>query len=356
MHHVASKYRFVLLSLVALSSPASCREETPAPASGADTQTGSGAHPVTTEGDGMATRGSGVESASACLPTSGEIGGWVVRQPPRVLLAGDLSSALLPSEAERLAYFRVLSVVTAAYAPFGNDRDASVAQVLIVVMETPFDALAFLTCRADDGERLDFGAGGEARLVRADGYHLHAWRGTHYLHVSTRSPDAAVRESLKQFSARVYGCLSAKEAPALAGVVPGGDPGPDRVWLARDIRALPATAQELFAFSNVRRVCEVLGLDDTTQVCVARYVEPSARGPNVVWVVRYETPKGAYDAHARYTRYLNRGEDRETLSTSLLPPHGPFLIGTWTAEEEAIQYVLPRITRHLPIQDTVGGT
>jgi hypothetical protein len=50
----------------------------------------------------------------------------------------------------------------------------------------------------------------------------------------------------------------------------------------------------------------------------------------------------------RYTRFLADRKDPTAQSTNLLPPHGPYLIGTWTAEEESIQYVMPRIDKLLP--------
>jgi len=65
--------------------------------------------------------------------------------------------------------------------------------------------------------------------------------------------------------------------------------------------------------------------------------------------VRYPSEQAAADAYARYSRRLEEAMSGSPWQSTLLsPPHGVFLIGTWTAEEESIQYMMPRIEELLP--------
>ena len=50
----------------------------------------------------------------------------------------------------------------------------------------------------------------------------------------------------------------------------------------------------------------------------------------------------------RYRAHLDRSTDPAAADTMLAMPKGRYLIGTWSAEEESISRLLPRIRQRLP--------
>jgi hypothetical protein len=96
------------------------------------------------------------------------------------------------------------------------------------------------------------------------------------------------------------------------------------------------------------RLSSILGLGPETLMAISQYDVPQGRRPDTVWLIRYPTPEAARDAQARYVRLLESDTSGHARSTSVLDPHGRFLAGTWSAEEESLIFVLPRVVQLLP--------
>lgn len=284
--------------------------------------------------------------APACLPASGAVAGWRKSEPIRVFLTGELVGAVTPSEVLRLSHFRVLSAATCAYAMKHSSGAEHHAQVLVVETETPEDAYGILTCQADAKEVLK--VGGETRVVRGDGYHLHGWQGRNYVRLSMISNDAELTEQVIRLMIHITGRIGREDRPALMDAMPDDSELLEHRWLVRHLGSLPLSAFEFTRAPDAAAISKLLGLGETTLMCVGKYRVPDGQGPNVVWLVQYPTNKMAYEAHARYMQHLSRQKDDSSLSTNLLPPHGAFVVGTWTAEEESMQYMMPRIAKLLP--------
>lgn len=286
-------------------------------------------------------------SAPACLPKSGAITGWTKTEPVRVVMAGELAGAVTPSEAIRLSYFRVLSAATAAYKTTDTEGAERPARVLYVETETPQDAYGIMCCQSDSAETLK--VGGETRVERADGFHLHSWQGKSYIRVSTTAVDTETTEQVIRLMFYITGQLKREDRPLLLDAVPADANLLKARWLVRHLGSLPLKAFDFPHAPDAGKMSNLLGLDETTLACVAHYDVPNGRGtPNVIWVVQYATAKSAYDAHARLSKALDSTNDASLLATNILPPHGAYLVGTWTAEEESIQYMLPRVAKLLP--------
>jgi hypothetical protein len=80
---------------------------------------------------------------------------------------------------------------------------------------------------------------------------------------------------------------------------------------------------------------------------IAAYRVRGAARPNLVWVVRYDSPDEARKAYDRYQGFLEKATDRQSASTMVLKPSGRYLLGTWTAEEESLGPVLPKLKSNL---------
>ncbi len=285
-------------------------------------------------------------NAPACLPASDAVPGWKKTEPIRVFMTGELAGAVTPAEVVQLGYFRVLAAATCVYASKAGDGADCRARVLLVETESPIDAYGILTCHSESQEMVK--VGGETRADRTNGMQLHCWQGKNYVRISSDDGSAETTDQLIRLLFYITGHIQREDRPAMVDALPADAELLEGRWLVRHLGSLPPAAIDLAAPPDLMKTSELLGLGEKTVMCVGRYKVPEGRGANVVWVVQYPANKAAYDAHARYTQHLMRQKDAASMSTNLLPPHGPYLIGTWTAEEEALQYMMPRIAKLLP--------
>jgi len=344
---------FGLFSIVSFAGAEGCREKADAPTS--TTLPGGPASQLpaapTGEPNQQAQASAGVDAkdapnAPASLPKSQPDAGWIKREPVRVFSAGNLAGAVAKHDAIRLSFFKIRSVATCAYDIPHSDGRARLARVLLIDTDSAEDAYGWLSCQAPATET--FNIGGETRVERQDGLHMHCWQGRSYVRVDVPDTDAEATEKAIRLLLNITGQIGREDKPALVDAVPSDSAGLKRKWLVRHLGSLPARAFDLAFSLDVLKTSSLLGLDKSTQMCIAQYDVPQGLRANVVWVVRYPSTKAAYDAHAKYTRFVTEKKDLAAQSTNLLPPHGQFLIGTWTAEEESLQYMLPRIGKLLP--------
>lgn len=281
-----------------------------------------------------------------CLPKSGKNGPWIKTEPVRVYDPGELSTALIADDTARLGYFRIRSVVRCVYELPGSASGSRLARVIVINAETPDDAYGILTCRAPATEQ--FRIAGETRVTRRDGIGLHAWQGTAYVNVTCDRSDSETTEELIRLTNFITGRIRRESPPRMLDAMPRDNSTVYFRWLLRNLASLPPDAFDLAGRLDPRKLSEVLGLSRETLMCVGAY---SVRGgePNVVWIVQYPNVRAAHDAAARYKKYLDENaSDPLAISTNLLAPQGVYLAGTWTAELESMQYMLPRIQELLP--------
>ncbi len=349
---------FLLAAIAVISFVAvgSCREKPGTPAPGSQPSSPGGSAPLLPATPAGATKSQttstdGVDAQDApnspkCLPKSQAAAGWVKREPVRVYPAKNLAGAMSKEEATRFGFFKIRSAAKCAYEIRHGDDNSRLVRVLVIDTESADDAYGLLTVQVPATET--FKIGGETRVDRRDGLHLHCWQGRSYLRVDVAEATPEATEQVIRLLLNISGRIGREDRPALVEAAPSDSAGLQRKWLVRHLGGLPPKTFDLAFPLDVLKTSGLLGLDKTTLMCVAQYEVPQGARSNVVWVVRYHTTKAAYDAHARYTRFLADRKDPAAQSTNLLPPHGQFLIGTWTAEEESMQYVMPRIAKLLP--------
>jgi hypothetical protein len=333
--------------LVALPSFATaCRDRpsTPAPSNAAVVSPGA---PVAQEAAGLPEAVASDGDVPGYLPPRAVGGVWNMSEPVQSFANAAQYSVIDAAEAARIGGFRITGIYRCAYRRAGNDGSPLVAEVVAFDTESSSDAYGLLTCHSSSTERLDIC--GEARVERHDGFHLHGWQGKSYVRLDSVSADSDMTEQMIQLLDAICSRIAGEGRPPLVNAIPEADGGPRDLWLARDTTGLPVRVFDFPSAPSPAVINGLLGLDNTTLLAVAHYDVPAGRGPNVIWLVQYPNQRAAYQAHGRYTDYLKKHDDPAAQSTNLLPSHGAILAGTWTAEEESLQYVLPPLSRNLPM-------
>jgi hypothetical protein len=284
--------------------------------------------------------------APVSLPKTEGNGSWVKKEPVRVFAASDLAKVLPADAARRCEYFRVKSIARCVYGLKRTDSNLAMAEVVLIETPTVEDAYGLLTCLSNSLQT--FRIGGETRVDRSSGLSLHCWQGRCYLRVSVRETGTETSEEMIRLLVHICEKIPHENPPPILSAFPSEGRRQGKLWLARHLASIPPDAIELGYSLDLQEVSAVLGLGRDTLICVASYDVPNAPRPNTVWVAEYPSVKAAADAYARYNRLITQGTDPIAISASILPAQGTYMAGTWTAEEESMQYMLPRIGKLLP--------
>jgi hypothetical protein len=283
------------------------------------------------------------------LPAALPMEGWTRHETVRTAPAADLGKLLPPSQAVWFDHFHLKSAASTTYLWNGDAPKAGelLAHVVVFEAETPEDAYGLMSCQSGSSELLN--VGGETRVDSGVELHLHCWQGDAYVHVWIDRTDERAALQARRLLMHIVGRIPRTDMPALVEAMPRENLKPARRWLVRNLAGLPAAAFAHPTGLDLEEVAKVLGMSGDTLMCIASYDVPEARKANTVWVVRYPDWQAANEAYERYSKRLEEAMSGSPWqSTSILPPHGVFLVGTWTAEEESIQYMLPRIEELLP--------
>ncbi len=283
--------------------------------------------------------------APACLPATGEVDGWIKHLPIRVAAAGAFENILSKQDAARFSRFGVKTAARCAYALSG-DGAPMIANVLLAEAETVQDAYGLMSTASRSSGLLDIG--GETRVDDHAGLHLHCWQGHAYVHLWTQQTRTATEPDLRRLLLHITGHVTRTSRPEILEAMPRESALPGKMWLVRALSALTPAQLDLSPTLDFGEISRLLGLDSNTLMCIAAYDVPQAKRPNTVWLVRYPNNATASLAYARYSVKLDQAAEPPWLSMNLLKPHGRFLIGTWTAEEESMQFMMPRIDQLLP--------
>jgi len=283
--------------------------------------------------------------APGCLPKSGAAGDWTKVSPIKTYPAAELGKLMPPEAAARCATFGIKSAARCAYArPMGTRH--SQADVLLIEATRVDDAFGLMSIHSSAPET-EIG-GCIIRTEVRDGLHCHAWQGLTYLHVWSVDTDDATATAVRKLVQNIASRIQREDTPALLDALPQQGAIPGRRWLVRTLTALPPDALGLTPAPDWQKVSEALSLAPDTIVAICQYDVPKARRPDTIWVVGYSSVEAARDAHARYVQYVEKDPSPASQSTSVMDLRGRFMAGTWSAEEESILYVLPRVMQLLP--------
>ncbi len=286
------------------------------------------------------------DNAPPYLPAKLAQEGWLRQEDLRIADSESLELLLPPSQAAWIDRFRVKSAASCAYTWEGGGREL-LARVVVFEAHSADDAYGLMSCQSASSELL--AVGGETRVEAGVELHFHCWQGNAYIHVWADATDERAVLQTRRLLMHIAGRLPRTDPPGLVEAMPRESARPGKRWLVRSLSRLRPAIFAHPAGLDLAELSKLLGLSGEPLMCIAAYDVPEGRRPNVVWVVQYTSGQAAAEAYARYIRRLEEAPAGSPWqSSSVLPPHGKFLLGTWTAEEESIQYMLPRIMELLP--------
>jgi len=292
-------------------------------------------------------------NAPAVLPRSHEFGGWVKHEPVRVV-GPDALDSLVADETMRKAMnsYRLKSVAHCVYR-YVPPKEA-VPLLLDVLWVEAFDAddafgLFSVMAPPPRGLNADGSQTAERRL--ADGpLQLFGWQGVVCVRMTAAEDDdrATLAAAARILRARLLFAIPRADPPELLRLLPRDRLLPEREWLVRKAVALQLPGAAELPAIDPERLDALLGLDGRAWLAVAAYEVGPAEPPNYVWIVRYPDAASAEQAFERYQAELDQPEDEVDRNTMLAGPRGRFVAGTWTADQESVQHLLPRLLPLLP--------
>lgn len=343
----------VTLAGLCLIFSTGCREEPPAPPASSSAPAEQISQPKKVEPRPASPAAPAPQEESQgppYLPAHLPIEGWTRQEPVRSADAAGLSKLLPPSQAVWVDHFRIKSAASCGYVCETAGREIT-ARAVVFETQSSEDAYGLMSCQSSSSEVLN--VGGETRVETGVELHFHCWQGESYAHVWTEATDEKAVIQTRRLLMHIVGRIPRSDPPSLVEVMPREAAKPGQRWLLRNLSGLPATVFAHPAGLDLEEVAKLLGLSDETLMCISSYDVPEGRKANTVWVVRYPSAKAAEEAYARYSKRIAEAATGSPWQSTLLhPPQGPYLLGTWTAEEESIQYMLPRIEQLLPVESS----
>ncbi len=299
-----------------------------------------------------APRPAGVDAGDAAdapvfFPRSKAVADWMKDEPIRTALAG-ASGELLGTKARAVTEpYRVKQVATCTYKRSEKERQQT-ARVLLVQTHGTEDAYGIFTVQATG--TLSKGPGLLTRTDAKGGQvTIHAWKGRCYLQLTSgTSDDSASAQACKALVDKMTFLMPDEPLPELVEALPQAGLIPGQHWLIRDWGSLGGPGVTGLKIPKGQQIAKLLRLSKDCQMVIATYRIEGAARPHLVWVVRYDTPAQARQAHNGYQGYLDEGTDRWSSSTMLYAPNKQYLLGTWTAEEESFGQVLRKLESNLP--------
>ena len=289
------------------------------------------------------------------LPQREEIPGWVRTSSVEVVQPeqwGDMKDDPLR---DCVGAHAIQAVLTFQYKSVLPPPGGTLAEVTLCEAETSDHAFGLSTCMmpAQPRDRL---VGSMSCVERAgQSQVIHGWQGKYYIRVRTKLPvEPRPQVSVERLAGRLVRPIPTAEPPMMLSYFPPEKRIAGRTWLVgKHLQALPSDVQKQILRGSTRESTQALGLGPETVMAVAAYDPGEGEKPNYVWIVEYPTGQEASAALGRYKSILRtikptplvlmdmqRGADGKV--------SGRFLCGTWTADQESIMHVLPRIVEKLP--------
>ncbi len=284
--------------------------------------------------------------ASPFLPKTGVPPQWVKQEAIRSAPGGELDKLLPPDIVKIIEPYQTKRAFTCAYRLATPGR-TEVAKVLLIETHQPEDAYGIYSVRGTGTVASDVGAqvatdASGARIT------MNVWKGRHYLQLECPSAgDPSVLDACKVLMRKIAFQMPDASPPELVEALPRPGLNTDQQWLIRGWNSLAGPKAAGLGLANEKQIGELIGLGKDTQMVIGTYKVKGATRPHVVWVVRYENPDDARKAYDRYQSFIDKASDTRSGSTMLFRPEGRYLLGTWTAEEESIEPVLPKLRSNL---------
>ncbi len=332
-----------------------CRRDEPAPT----TTTGPGAPGATAPATSKAPAGTSISAVPArgadadddleaprALPRTMDLQKWVKTQPVRVAAPEDLNR-LIEDERQRgiLAAFPLKRVASCAYQM--GDTTAEVLYVEAAAPEDAFGVFSLLTTKPGTRRRDDNSV--RAADVLVDRMILSAWQGCVCLRVAFGPVRGEqTQQECERLFDRILFSVPAADPPLLMRLVPADKQQGARLWQARTTAALRYAENDTLRRLDPAVMDARLGLQGDAILSVAAVPVAGEDRPNVIWLVQYPDAESARAAHDRYHAAVESPEDPVDGNAHPGSAKGRFFIGSWTADQESIQGLLPLLETALP--------
>lgn len=321
-------------------------------------------------------------NAPASLPRSNELPGWVKVQPVRIAEPGKLARVVPdPDLLGVLDAFRIRRAAACAY----EGPAALKAEVLFIEAAGPVDSFGLFSVMTHTAGLAILPQDQSIRAIEVGtpSWTMLAWQGDICARLSFADPGrTSAMQLLTQLFNRVVFSVPNARPPLIFQVMEPERLLDARVWVVRRTAALKhASIPALNAMAGEDLdarlgLCgeEVLWLASVPSSPIQpeeESDEPASRpflpkelrdklppvridrptvlpgAPNLVWFVQYTRAEDAQSAYDRYSGAIAAGRTDRDRNTALAEPQGLFLAGTWTADVEARQLVIPEILHGL---------
>jgi hypothetical protein len=267
---------------------------------------------------------------------------WVKHDPVRTALAGELAKLVPAKIIAVVKPYQIKKVATCTYQR-GVRIAKQEARILLIETHQVDDAYGLFSVLGTG--KLTKGTGMLTRTdTAANRQIMHVWKGHYYLRLT--GPGSGHRDGVEACQAlvrKITFAMPDASPPELIAAFPQAGRLAGQQWLIREWPSLSGAGVAAIKLPEPKQLGQALGLNkDSLMVITAYRIEGAAR-PNLVWVVRYDTPAQAREAYTRYQAALARATDVWAASTMLVRPKGQYVFGTWTAEEESLLPVLPKL-------------
>jgi hypothetical protein len=287
------------------------------------------------------------------LPKSGQSRGWVKTEPVRVAKGAELMRLI---DDERLAQIVALyPTKQAARCVYTNKQTR--ADVTLIEAATADDAFGILSVYSADTPHGPEGDGSFRSIThKGPAMRAAACQGVNFVVLSVdRAAEEPERQAVEALLTRIIFSAPYAEAPLLVRIIPREKLPDCRIWLVRHSEALKLVARDGAAGENAPRAWaemdsaemdKRLGLDGEPMLSVAAVRAGGAA--DVIWITEYATSAAADAAYDRYATGAKNAPTALDADTTLALPFNRFVLGSWTAEQEKGQHLLPLLRTILP--------
>lgn len=273
--------------------------------------------------------------APRAFPRTGDVQGWTKARPVEVLPADRLAGLVerAPTDAA-LGGFRFERLARAGY-----ESSHASADVLLGEAARPEDALgvySIINAGADCAPRDDGSLRASTPAGRdTDTLTLTAWQGTGFVHITCVVEEPSGERDCQALLSRTVFGLPLAEQPLLMRAVREIQHEVCTLWIVRS--AAPLQQQENPRLRQIEPAVldSRLGLNGDVILSVVAVEQTEGAAPIIIWLAEYPADEESRAAADRYASALQSDSHPLDAVTYLGSPRGRYLIGTWTADQQA---------------------
>jgi hypothetical protein len=284
--------------------------------------------------------------APRALPKTYELRGWAKSEPVRVFPADGLQAVVTdPPTRNALGTFHLHRAARCAY-----EQEGTTAAVVFIEAATPEDAFGVFSIMTTRPGTLR--PDGTIRVVEkaGDAIVVSGWQGSVFSQLRCTAAEGKLlpAEECDELLAKILFNVASADPPWLMRAVRGEKIELIKLWMVRSTAALAVAQNPVLNKLDPAVMDKRLGLKGGELLAVALVQVSADEPPNMIWLAHYERTADARAAADRYQQARKSVVSQLDENTILDDPKGPFLAGSWTADAESKQKLLPKLHANLP--------